>query len=630
MPGEHRGRPGEVERLLSVVHLYRLLLRRTVDRGGLLHHAERLDQGESLEAVALSLLHTAEGTMAWAGLAPVAIGLRIWQAAGGAAGQFDAAWVEAASDVPALVAGLVRSPRVREAPMLEALFCAGVDPAADDVYPGWAYRLWAVETGRALSDAARRLFPLLRVAGPRIGLVVEIGPDDRPEQLDATLASLSGQIYGRWRLVLRGSLPAGFVLPPDGRVAAVAAAERLPQARWTGRLHPGDTLCPSALALLAFAACRRPWAGTVWCDEDRRRDDGSCVDPVLTSGGDWPAAERPGRVPGFAIRRDRRGRHGGGGPAAGRLVHLPAVLCHRLVRFGPPVPEEDAAGPTPTVSVVIATRDRAELLERCVRSLRACTDYPALEIVLVDNGSTEPDALALLDRLRRDGCLLLQRPGPFNWSALNNDGVAAASGDLVVLMNNDVECVAPGWLRAMVRACLLPGVGAVGALLRYADGTVQHAGVVLGPGPEAAHLRCDDPRLPPVQEVPAVTGACLALRRAVFKRLGGLDDALPVTWNDLDLCLRLREAGLRVLLARDAVLLHDELGSRTPDSDPDKWRQLERSRARVAVRHRAALRQERFLHPLLTVESGGCCLDPAAPRRIWRLVRGGGRVARGL
>ena len=180
----------------------------------------------------------------------------------------------------------------------------------------------------------------------------------------------------------------------------------------------------------------------------------------------------------------------------------------------------------------------------------------------------------------------------------------------------------------MVQACLLPGTGAVGALLRYGDGTVQHAGVLLGPGPQAAHLRCDDPRLPPVQEVPAVTGACLAMRRTVFDRMGGLDAALPVTWNDLDLCLRLRRAGLRVLLARDAVLLHDELGSRTPDSDPGNQRQLERSRALVASRHGAALRRERFLHPLLTAGSGGCCLHPAAARRAWTLARSGGRVLR--
>ncbi len=630
MSAEHRGPPGEVERLVSVVHLYRLLLRRTADRGGLLHHAERLDRGEGLDALARSLLHTDEGRAAWAGLAPVAVALRIWRSAGGAPDRFDAAWTQAAADVPVLVAGLVRDAGVRDTPILEALFPAGIDPADDDVYPGWAYRLWAAEAGRALSDAARRLFPVLRAVGPRIGLVVELGPGDRREQLDITLASLSGQIYGRWRLVLRGSLPDGFLLPRDPRIVAVAGAEdSLPPARWIGRLRAGDALSSSALALLAFAICRRPWIDGVGCDEDRRREDGTCVDPVLTSGGSRLTAERLCQVPGFVIRRSaRRGRRGGEA-AAGRLARLPAILCHRLVRFGPPVPEERAAAePTPPVSVVIATRDRAELLERCIRSLRACTDYPALEVVLVDNGSTDAVARALLDRLGEDGCRVLDRPGPFNWSALNNDGVAAATGEIVVLMNNDVDCVEPGWLRAMVRACLLPGAGAVGAVLRYGDGTVQHAGVVLGPGPQAAHLRCDDPRLPPLQEVPAVTGACLAMRRMVFERIGGLDPALPVTWNDLDLCLRLRGKGFRVLLARDAVLLHDELGSRTPDSDPGNRRQLERSRMLVASRHRAALRRERFLHPLLTLDSGGCCLDPAAPRRTWMLVRGGGRVLR--
>ncbi len=624
MSAEHRGRSGEVERLLSVVHLYRLLLRRTADRGGLLHHAERLDRGESLDAVAESLLHTDEGKRVWNGVAPAGIAHRIWQAADGEPEGFDAAWTRAGT-VPALVAGLVCGRRVREESVLEALFPSGVDPAAGDIYPGWAYRLWAVETDRALVAAARRLFPVLRAIGPRIGLLIELDGGDGRKQLEATIASLSGQVYGRWRLLLRGRLPAGFALPADPRITtAMGPDDVLPRAGWIGRLRPGDTLSPAALALLGFAACRRPWADAVCCEEDRRRDDGSCVDPALSGRGS-AAVGRPG-VPGFLLLR-RKGRRRDDGAGEGRLVHLPAILCHRLMRFGPPVPEEGmAAEPTPAVSVVVATRDRAELLDRCVRSIRGCTDYPVVEVVLVDNGSTEPAALALLDRLERDGCRVLQRPGPFNWSALNNDGVSAATGEIVVLMNNDVQCVEPGWLRAMVRACLLPTAGVVGALLRYPDGSVQHAGVVLGPGPQAAHLRCGDGWPPPVVEVPAVTGACMAMRCTVFARMGGLDTALPVTWNDLDLCLRLRQAGLRVLLARNAVLLHDELGSRTPDSDPGNLRQLERSRALVASRHRGALRRERFLHPLLTVDSGGCCLDPAAPRRLWPLLRGGGRV----
>ncbi len=620
MPVEHRGRCGEVERLLWVVHLYRLLLRRTVDRGGLLHHAERIDRGESLEAVAESLLHTDEGRKAWEGVTPAGIAHRIWRTAGGEPQEFDPAWTEAGS-VPALVAGLVQGARVRETSVLEALFPAGVDPAEADVRPAWAYRLWATETDRALAAVAGRLFPLLRAIGPRIGLLIELGPGDNREQLDTTVASLSGQVYGRWRLVLRGSLPAGFVPPADPRITVAGGNDALPRTGWIGRLQPGDTLSPAALALLGFAICRRPWADAVCCDEDRRRDDGSCVEPILPSRASLARGQ-----PGFFLLRGtkrRRDKEVGGE----RLVHLPAILCHRLVRFGPPVPEERVtAGPTPPVSVVIATRDRAELLERCVDSLGARTDYRTVEVVLVDNGSTEPAALALLDRLERDGCRVLRRPGPFNWSALNNDGVAAATGEIVVLMNNDVQCVEPGWLRAMVRACLLPGAGAVGAVLRYRDGTVQHAGVVLGPGPQAAHLRCEDQLLPGVEAVPAVTGACLAASRTVFKRMGGLDESLPVTWNDLDFCLRLRKARLRVLLAREAVLLHDELGSRTPDSDPVNRRQLERSRLLVASRHWRALRRERFLHPLLTTESGGCCLDPAAPRRTWPMLRGGGRV----
>ena len=501
MSVEHRGRSGEVERLLGVVHLYRLLLRRTVDRGGLLHHAELIDRGESLETVADSLLHTDEGREAWAGVAPAGIAHRLWQAAGGAPEAFDPAWTGAGS-VPALVAGLVRSVRVREKSVLDALCPAGVDPAADDVYAGWSYRLWAIETDRALAAAARRLFPLLRAIGPRIRLLIELRPGDNREQLDATIASLSGQVFGRWRLVLRGSLPAGFVLPADARVTAVGADDAVPWTGWTGRLQPGDTLSPAALALLGFAICRRPWADAVCCDEDRRRDDGSCVDPVLPGRGSLAQA-RPAF---FLLRGTKRRRHEGIG--GDRLVHLPAILCHRLVRFGPPVPEQRVTvGPMPPVSVVIATRDRAELLECCVSSLRTCTDYPSVEVVLVDNGSTEPDALALLGGLERDGCRVLRRPGAFNWSALNNDGVAAATGEIVVLMNNDVQCVEPGWLRPMVRACLLPGAGAVGAVLRYRDGTVQHAGVVLGPGPQAAHLRCDNGWLPRVEAVPAVTGA---------------------------------------------------------------------------------------------------------------------------
>ena len=636
--------------LVTLIHLYRLVLQRPADRPGLRHHAELLASGQPVQSIVAALHGSSEGSRLWHGVADEAVARRLWQQAGLEAGSdhdgFAAAW-RAADGLPDFVARLVATEHVRAIGILRELFPDGVDPADDDAGPAWAYRLWSLEAERALSAIAHRLFPMLRLAGPMIGLVLELSDDDTADALSDTLDSLGSQIYGRWRLRLRGRLPDGTTLPVDSRISLDAAetggaqtsGARGSLGSWVGWLRAGDTISPSALALFAYAALRRPWASAIYCDQDRRRRDGARADPWLKTAWDPDAAEqadiagdlvlfRCGRFSTLPRRRPCL--------AGGRIVHLPAVLCHRpqpavagtsrarIVR-GPA-----AAGPSPAVSVVIATRDRADLLGRCIAALRDRTDYPAIEIVLVDNGSREPAALTLLDRLDREGCQVLRRPGPFNWSALNNDGVRASFGEVVVLMNNDVTCLDPGWLRAMVSACLRPRVGAVGAVLLFEDGAVQHAGVVIGPGAQAAHLwsgRLVQPCGRPggVQGVAAVTGACLAFRRSVFDRFWGLDETLPVTWNDVDFCLRLREAGLRVLLAAGAVLGHAESGTRSADSAPENQPQLALTRARVAGRHRRVLRADPFLNPLLTAGNGGRLLDPAAPQRYWSILRAGGR-----
>ncbi len=639
--GAGQGEPLPFEHVVTLIHVYRLVLRRPADRPGLRHHAEMLASGETLRDVVTALFQSDEGRRLWQAEPDETAARRLWHDAApsyaGDADGFAATW-RAAGALADLVVRLVAAAPVRNVPVLHALFPGGVDPADDAAGPGWAYRLWALETDRALSAIGVRLFPLLRLAGPVIGLVLEVGPDDPIGALADTLASLSVQIYGRWRLSVRGRLPAGTVLPADPRITPDNPEAR-PRSYWTGWLRTGDTLSASALALFAYAALRRPWASAIYCDEDRRQPDGSVAEPWLKTAWDPDAAEAADPVGALLLVRSRgRGRIGPRRPRpgamAGRVVHLPAILCHR-----PPAAVGDApvsarlpacfpapTPPLPALSIVIATRDRADLLQRCITSLRARTDYPAIEIVLVDNGSREPAALALLDRLRRQGCTVLRRPGPFNWSALNNDGVRASAGEIVVLMNNDVACIDPGWARALAAACLRPRVGIVGALLLYEDGAVQHAGVVVGPGAQAAHLwsgrLVSGARL---QGLAAVTGACMAFRRSVFDRLGGLDEALPVTWNDVDLCLRLREAGLRVLLAREAVLVHAESATRSADSAPENQAQLAVSRGLMAARHRRALRIDPFLNPLLTAGNGGRLLDPAAPERLWSLLRGGGR-----
>jgi GT2 family glycosyltransferase len=224
-----------------------------------------------------------------------------------------------------------------------------------------------------------------------------------------------------------------------------------------------------------------------------------------------------------------------------------------------------------SASIVVPFRDGAALLERCVASIRGSGAH---EIVLVDNGSVEASTASLLRRLRDEPAVkLVAAPGPFNFSRLVNLGVAESRGDVVCLLNNDVEARDAGWLEALVEHALCPEVGAAGAKLLYPDGSVQHAGVVFGgpAGPDHV-LRFapgDDPgpgaMAGVVREVSAVTAACLAVRRQVFTSLGGFDEALPVAYNDLDFCLRARARGLAVLHVPHATLLHHEGAARGRD-----------------------------------------------------------------
>jgi GT2 family glycosyltransferase len=241
---------------------------------------------------------------------------------------------------------------------------------------------------------------------------------------------------------------------------------------------------------------------------------------------------------------------------------LPAPGTYRVRRTAPA---------RASASIVVPFRDGAVLLERCVASSLAAG---AREIVLVDNGSVEAATASLLRRLRADPEIrLVAAPGPFNFSRLVNLGVAESRGDVVCLLNSDVEARDAGWLEALVEHATRPEVGAAGAKLLYPDGSVQHAGVVFGgpAGPE--HVLSFAPRDDPgpgaiagvVREVSAVTAACLATRRDTFASLGGFDEALPTAYNDLDFCLRARARGLAVLFVPHATLLHHEGAARGRD-----------------------------------------------------------------
>jgi GT2 family glycosyltransferase len=277
----------------------------------------------------------------------------------------------------------------------------------------------------------------------------------------------------------------------------------------------------------------------------------------------------------------------------------------------------------PLVSVIVPTRDRAALVAVCAEGVLHRTDYPALEFLVVDNGSTEAATYALFDRLRADSRVrILPEPGPFNYAALNNRAAAEARGEILLLLNNDIEVMNSDWLRELVSHAVRPDVGAVGAKLLYADGTLQHGGVVTGVGGVAGHYRLGTPRDDPgyfgslamVREVAAATAACLALRRDVFEAVGGLDEAnLAVAFNDIDLCLRIREAGWRILWTPFAELYHLESASRGQDVTPEKARRFARELAYMRRRWGRTLMRDPFYNSNLELDGLADALT-AAPR----------------
>ena len=281
-----------------------------------------------------------------------------------------------------------------------------------------------------------------------------------------------------------------------------------------------------------------------------------------------------------------------------------APLCHRVAWHLPALP---------LVSIIVPTRDRADLLEQCIEGLLHRTDYPFIEIIIADNESEQLATKNLFERLETTGqARILPFAGPFNWSATNNQMAREARGDVLVFLNNDIEVTEPGWLLEMVIHAMRPEIGAVGAKLIFSDGSIQHAGVWLVPEGATHFFRLDGSgesgylnQLILTRNVSAVTGACLAIRRALFCELGGFDTAWQVSYGDLDLSLRLVEAGYRIVWTPYAKLIHLESASR----GSNEWRleSEERERQLFIKRWAERLACDPFLNPNL---------GPIAPKQL--------------
>jgi GT2 family glycosyltransferase len=280
--------------------------------------------------------------------------------------------------------------------------------------------------------------------------------------------------------------------------------------------------------------------------------------------------------------------------------------------------------------VIIPTRNGLELLRPCLESVFHRTDYKNLEVLIVDNRSDDPNTKQYLESMaRHDSVRVLSYDAEFNFAAMNNFAARCARGSVLVLLNNDVEAITPDWLTEMVAHAMRREVGAVGAMLYYPNGRIQHAGVVLGLGWVAGHLYrgVAEASIPPrmrwtmsTRTVTAVSAACLVLRTELYQEVGGLDELdLPIAYNDIDLCLRLQRLGYRIVWSARARLLHHESATRGPDRTTGKARRLRRAEAVMRRRWGAQLTYDPAYNPNLTLIFPDC--SPAFPPRVkkpWR------------
>ncbi len=479
--------------------------------------------------------------------------------------------------------------------------------------------------------------------GPTTRLLLSLNAAE-DQDVRALLTSLQRQAYARWVLYL--------VRPNDGAMPAFVTelVENEPRCRtvtdiadivpdiaagdWLSILPHHARFPDHALACLMEHAARNPDARLIYGDEDAVDASGRLHAPILKpdwsplfeqtvgylgdavflkapeAGADgllstlWPNPRVESRhiamtLPPGAVSHLRR-------PLLRRLSPVDALAAHPAVQS--PEPPADPSS-WPRVLIVVPTRDRCSLLRRCVQGLRERTDYPDFHCVIVDNDSREPDALALLKSLQADARFtVLHRPGPFNFSALSNDGARSLPSDVIVFLNNDVEMLSADWLRALVKPALRPQTGIVGALLEFPNRKIQHAGVVLGLGGDAGHIYHSEPvatrgylgQLTGEREVSAVTAACVAIERKKFEAVGGFDEVnLPVELNDIDLCLRLSERGFVHVLTPHARLIHHESASR--GFKTNGYTVYARERAYFDARWAQVIRDDPYFHPALSL-----------------------------
>ncbi len=408
---------------------------------------------------------------------------------------------------------------------------------------------------------------------------------------------------------------------------------------YIGFIDHDDTLAPFALQEVARAVENEPLADLIYSDEDKlTKDGGQRHTPHFKP--DWspdllrsynyithllvikktllsvvgPLRSRFDSAQDYdlALRASEKAK---------RIVHIPKILYHWREHSGststntsakPQAAERavevvqehlnrigregaTSAGPffgavrsqyellnKPLVSIIIPNKDHAFDLKKCINSIGEKTTYPNYEIIVMENGSNNPETFRFYERIRSPRVRIITWDKDFNYSQINNDGAVEAQGEILLFLNNDVAVITPDWIEQMLMHLQFPEVGAVGAKLLYEDGSIQHAGVIVGVGGIAGHSHKNFPRddagyfgrLKVVQNLSAVTAGCLMIKKSVFESVGGFEVNLPIAFNDIDLCLKVRQAGHLIVWTPEAELFHYESKTRGYEDTDEKQKRF--------------------------------------------------------
>lgn len=473
--------------------------------------------------------------------------------------------------------------------------------------------------------------------GPHIRVVLLDGGESSVEALRRTISSLERQAYPNWSFTLIGGMSA---FGPEHRIVRIAA-EASAQSLWRGMslsdivlpVSVGDEIADHAMGTLVEFASERPDHMLFYADEDSV-DGGRYLAPELKP--DWsPIFQRSRSFVGQAVYVRCRALESHGNrsltemlqasswaalftASSGPVGHIRRVLLTKAwkpARTVSPVKTFQPIGSDATATIIIPTRDRANLTAACLASLEKTTPGK-FDLLIVDNGSTTRAMRRLLDRaVKRPGVRVLNAAGPFNFSAICNRAVSHAKGRILVFLNNDIEVLRPDWLENLMKWAVRADVGAVGAKLVYPSGRLQHAGLVLGLGGYAAHIdvgaakayRGYLDRFTVPHEVSAVTGACLAVEKSKFEAVEGFDAArYPVELGDVDLCLRLATRGWKTVLTPEALLMHRESATR---GRADVATRYAAERRHFRARWLDAIRDDPYFHPALSLTARRASLD---------------------